>query len=79
MGQGCLLLSVGRVRTKKRKHEITGDSLMLVAHTKENQTFSWRFRRQWLLAIISLTFFPGKVSSATPQPRALHTVGSPSQ
>ena len=68
---------------EKKKHEITGNSL-IVAHTKEWKKrklfniLSWRFRRRWLLAIIFFTFFPGEVPSATPQLRALHSVGSPS-
>ena len=77
MRQGDLILAAGSLPSKRKKNEITGNSLIIVAHTKNNNTFSSRFRRRWLLAIISSTFFPGKVPSATPQPRALHIVGSP--
>ena len=38
---------------------------------KQFNVFSWRFRRRWLLAIFFLTFSPGEVPSATPQPSAL--------
>ena len=34
MRQGGFILAAGSVRSKKKKHEITGNSLIIVAHTK---------------------------------------------
>ena len=35
MRQAGLILAAGRMRSKKKKHEITGNSLIIVAHTKK--------------------------------------------
>ena len=49
------------VRVRRKKHEITGNSL-IVAHTKkgrkkEIKIFSWCFPLRWLLAILSFLRF----------------------
>ena len=63
---------------EEKKHEITSNSLIIVAHTKKNEHIFLAFSTPVAVSYHFFHVFPGEVPSATPKPRALHTVWAPS-